>query len=96
MPWVGLPHGHCLLHALCMQKFGQTLQMCLCCFMLMLMRTFLPAAVAGLGVCVLARARGVGGAVCVRARARDRRDHGARHAPAGPPHGYEREYCGVF
>ena len=69
VPWLGLPHGNCLLHALCMEKNGQTLQLCWCWFMHMLMLVCLSAAVAGLGVCVLARARGVGGAVCVRARA---------------------------
>ena len=64
--------------------------------MLMLMRACLRAAVAGLGACVLVRARGADGALCVRVRARDCRGHGACDAPGGLPHWYERRCCGVF
>jgi hypothetical protein len=50
----------------------------------MLVHLCAPAAAAVVPVCVLVRARGVGGPRCVCARARDRRGRGAWRAPASP------------
>ena len=91
VPWLGLPRAHCPLHVLCMENFALTLHVCLCCSMLMLMLCCLAAAAGGLGVCVLVRVCGVGGARCMCVRARDLWDQGARHEPVSTPHGHVRE-----